>query len=425
MEGALYYSSPSFARKFATQVANPLRHKHVFLSSTFLYLPGTSTYSTSTRTTNNSNANPRVVSQSSSFGSVLKRALSTGKRKETPAETPTARPRAEVSPTQNITRSFSFQIPTRVDQEIPPSFYASVLNEAGRSDGVRERASVESAEVEYRISAVWESSTGRRTCAETPFLFLPDPSYATPRRPLQWSESPLVATRPLPFKCALSLPHPRTFARGPDGSIPFHVTFATDPPSRSLGRDIASEADIQVSLARSLSFEPSRGIRTTFSTAPNSSSGTATSSSTTTTTTTATTMSSKRSTGSGLLSGLKRVATVPARKPPKEEVIAVEADEPPVRTREKPLPAPPPEASVQDISVLQTVKLHGFTPAASLSSRSKKHVKEGSVSGPGILFTPDGSCKGRLDLSREALPTIRYGGASVKVRLCLYMKGHS
>ncbi|KAH7098834.1 hypothetical protein BKA62DRAFT_711540 [Auriculariales sp. MPI-PUGE-AT-0066] len=390
MEGTMYYSSPAFARKFADQVANPLRHKHVFLSSSFLYLPGSSTYSTTTTSTGQ-------TSQTSSLGSALKRALSAGKKKENSASVPTARPRFEVPAIQQIARTFSFQIPNRVGQEIPPSFYASVLND-GRRGRVRERASVESAEVEYRIMAVWESSTGSCKTVEAPFLFLPDPSYAAPRRPLQWSETPLISARPIPFKCAISLPHPRTFMRGPDGSIPFYIIFATEPQSRSLSHDIASEATIQVQLARSLNFDPTRACRTTYSSTPSSTSATT---------------SSKQSTNSSnsFFSGLKRMATIPPRR--SSTRVEVVHEEPVMHTRENQLPASPPEAGANDISILQTINVQGFA-SDSRSSKSKRHMKEGSASGPGILFTPDGTCKGRFDLSREPLPTLNYGGVGVK-----------
>lgn len=166
MEGTLHYSSPSFSRKFQSQVANPLRHKHVFLSSSFVFLPGTSAYSTGTSATSHSHSQSVDSAKSKlGMGSAIKRVLSGRRRKDSlPAASPTnvrfaPQPNYAMPTTQHIMRSFSFQIPNRVDQEIPPSFYASVLSE---KDGIRERASVESAEVEYRISAVWESSTGTR-----------------------------------------------------------------------------------------------------------------------------------------------------------------------------------------------------------------------------------------------------------------------
>lgn len=162
MEGTLHYSSPSFSRKFQSQVSNPLRHKHVFLSSSFVFLPGSSTYSTGTSATSHSHSQSVESTKSKLNMGAIKRAFSGRKRKDSlPAASPTnARfPAYQMPTTQHIMRSFSFQIPNRVDQEIPPSFYASVLSEG---DGIRERASVESAEVEYRISAVWESSSGSR-----------------------------------------------------------------------------------------------------------------------------------------------------------------------------------------------------------------------------------------------------------------------
>ncbi|KZV89240.1 hypothetical protein EXIGLDRAFT_721563 [Exidia glandulosa HHB12029] len=403
MEGTLHYSSPSFSRKFKSHVANPLRHKHVFLSSSFVFLPGTSAYSIGTSATSHSHSQSLDGSSKSKMGiDAIKRALSGRKRKDSlPAKvvSPTngrfPANAYQMPPTQHIMRSFSFQIPARVDQEIPGSFYASVLSEG---DGIRERASVESAEVEYRVSAVWESSTGSRNVVEAPFLFLPDPSYAAPRRPLQWSETPLIAARPVPFKCALCLPHPRTFTR--ESAIPYSITFATDPPSRSLARDIASEAVITVSFARHLHFDPSRGIRTSYSTAPTSSAASAA--------TTATTESSGGG-GRSFFGGLKRMATTPSRHAPTESSNGNGHN---LKMMEKPLPAPPPEATTTDARILSTTLVHGFTRASS-SSRSK-HKKEGSGNGPGILFTPEGTYKGKLDLSSEALPTIGYGGATVK-----------
>ncbi|EJD40190.1 hypothetical protein AURDEDRAFT_187120 [Auricularia subglabra TFB-10046 SS5] len=392
MEGTLHYSSPSFSRKFQTQVANPLRHKHVFLSSSFVFLPGSSEYSTTNTSVTGHSYGSQQQKQNSSggIGGAIKRALSGRKRKVSFAKVPEQHQAGYQMPTtQHIVRSFSFQIPARVNQEIPPSFYASVLSEG---DGIRERASVESAEVEYKVTAVWESTTGRRNVVEAPFLFLPDPSYAAPRRPLQWSETPLIATRPVPFKCALCLPHPRTFTR--ESAITYSVTFATDPPSRSLARDIAAEATITVSFARQLLFDPSRGIRTSYSTAPTSSAATATS---------ATTESSARSGSSWF--GLKRTATTPSARS--------EANGAP-RMLEKPLPAPPPEATTSEAKVLKSTVAHGFTRQRSKGSKHAKESSGGSASGPGILFQPDGIYKGKMDLSSEALPTITYGGANVK-----------
>lgn len=174
------------------------------------------------------------------------------------------------------------------------------------------------------------------------------------------------------------------------------MTFATDPPSRSLARDIAAEAVITVSFARHLHFDPSRGIRTSYSTAPTSSAASAA---------TATTESSGG--GRSFFGGLRRLATTPPRR-------AGDGEGAHRRMLEKPLPAPPPEATTSEARVLQTTRAHGFTRAPSASRG--KHKKEGSGSGPGILFVPDGVYKGKLDLSSEALPTITYGGANVKVR---------
>lgn len=398
MEGTLHYSSPTFSRKFQSHVANPLRHKHVFLSSSFVFLPGSSTYSTTTSATSHSHSHSLDSSTGGSKSKlgmgVIKRVLSGRKRKDSlPAPVPQHNVRFaptpyEMPPTQHIVRSFSFQIPNRAGQEIPPSFYASVLNEG---DGIRERASVESAEVEYRVTAVWEGSNGQRNVVEAPFLFLPDPSYATPRRPLQWSETLLVAARPVPFKCAISLPHPRTFSR--EAAIPYAITFVTDPPSRSLARDIANDAVIAVSFARHLHFDPSRGIRTSYSTAPTSSAASAA---------TTTTTDSSRS----FFSGLRRQRTAPGSR--------VEANTAGPRIMEKPLPAPPPEATTSDARILATSIVHGFTRTSSSRSTGSKHRKESSGNGPGILFVPDGVYKGKLDLSGEALPTVLYGGVNVK-----------
>ncbi|KAJ7598994.1 hypothetical protein C8J56DRAFT_179396 [Mycena floridula] len=147
------------------------------------------------------------------------------------------------SPRSDRFHPFSFQLPrgARSREEIPPTFTG------GNSP---------SFSIEYKIFASWHPADPNDPSSqlEIPFLFQPDADFESldGRDRDSWLEMPLRADRPMPFKCAVTLPTSVTFSRG--SSIPYFVVFGTTPRSSSLAREIAADATISVSLQRQITI---------------------------------------------------------------------------------------------------------------------------------------------------------------------------
>ncbi|TFK72106.1 hypothetical protein BDN72DRAFT_379706 [Pluteus cervinus] len=146
---------------------------------------------------------------------------------------------------------FSFELPrgSRSGEEMPPTF--STSKELEDAEG-------KSFEVAYKIVASWEASGNKEssTTIEVPIIFYPDPEFHSVDfkglNPNSWLEMPLRSDRPIPFRCAVTLPTSVTFSR--TSSIPYFVVFTTTPRSPQLAREIASDATISVSLRRQITI---------------------------------------------------------------------------------------------------------------------------------------------------------------------------
>ncbi|KAG6918389.1 hypothetical protein DXG01_014790 [Tephrocybe rancida] len=140
---------------------------------------------------------------------------------------------------------FVFELPRscRSGEEMPPSFNSQ---DAG--------SSASAVDVTYTVKAVWEASNAidAPSVLEVPILFHPDHDFqsmdVSSPKPQSWLEMPLKGDRPMPFRCAVTLPMPVTFSR--PSSISYFVVFTTIPRSRALAREIAADATISVSLLR-------------------------------------------------------------------------------------------------------------------------------------------------------------------------------
>ncbi|KAG9313539.1 hypothetical protein JVU11DRAFT_5866 [Chiua virens] len=154
---------------------------------------------------------------------------------------------------------FSFEPPrgSRTGVELPStfSFKTSRANP-------RRQPRLEEIEVAYRITAVWEPSdeSGKQAILEAPLMFQPDTDFQSVDGsdvvPESWLEIPLFPERPIPFNCAVTLPCPQSFSRC--SSIPYFVVFMTNPRSPSLIKEIAADATIVVSLIRKITITPQR-----------------------------------------------------------------------------------------------------------------------------------------------------------------------
>lgn len=123
---------------------------------------------------------------------------------------------------------FSFDLPrgTRSREEIPPTFSAPRNTSESRESST--------CAVEYKILVSWEPSDSSDPASmEVPFLLLPDADFQSwdgvASEQESWLEMPLRTDRPMPFKCAVTLPTSVTFSRS--SSIPYFVVFTTTPRS--------------------------------------------------------------------------------------------------------------------------------------------------------------------------------------------------
>lgn len=108
--------------------------------------------------------------------------------------------------------------------------------------------------VAYRIFAHWEPSESldNSSSLEVPIIIQADKDFqsidASPRSQESWTEMPLKPERPVPFRCAVTLPSSITFSRS--SAIPYFVVFTTTPRSPVLAKEIAADASISVVLIR-------------------------------------------------------------------------------------------------------------------------------------------------------------------------------
>ncbi|KAJ6586430.1 hypothetical protein DFH09DRAFT_1028637 [Mycena vulgaris] len=123
-------------------------------------------------------------------------------------------------------------------------------------------------EIAYQVTAIWEplKVTAKSSLLTIPIVIRPDPDFQSLDEVIEgrisWLEIPLKSHRPIPFQCAITLPTSLTFAR--TSSIPFFVVFTTVPRSKTLAREIATDATISISVLRQMTItEDSAVISTT------------------------------------------------------------------------------------------------------------------------------------------------------------------
>ncbi|KAF9445537.1 hypothetical protein P691DRAFT_263369 [Macrolepiota fuliginosa MF-IS2] len=222
LEGAFYYVKTNFAidENTDTSYSRPVPHKHVFLTSTthISVCP--------------SNENSTLLSFQTSF---MRRRPSASCLCRGPGSSKRSFP-------------FSFELPRsfRTGEELPCTF--SSLKDV-------EPISRPNAVI-YKILAHWEPSMSldNSSSLEVPIILQADADFqsidASPRSLESWTEMPLKAERPVPFRCAVTLPSSITFSRS--SVVPYFVVFTTNPRSPTLAKEIAADASISISFIRQI-----------------------------------------------------------------------------------------------------------------------------------------------------------------------------
>ncbi|KAI1794484.1 hypothetical protein LXA43DRAFT_143333 [Ganoderma leucocontextum] len=298
---------------------------------------------------------------------------------------------------------FAFEIPRpeQSGQELPPTFSSVATGECGP----RARAGVERAEVSYSVTAVWEAADGSdRVLVEAPVIYEPDHGFrsldGSAMEPESWLEIPLKPDRPLPFSCAVTIPHPANFSR--TSSISYFVVFTTNPRSATLAREIAADATISVSLLRDVRIDSitPRYPPTPLSSTPSTSSDESD----------MPPVSSRKllkrvvkSSGSMVRGpALKRITSQTRLS----EVLS------PSETRDKPLPQLP-SPGMTESRALQTDVSIGFPKRPRY--RCEPGHKHPSLEAHKSL--PDGLYKGKMQLDKHLLPAFDWSGLRVKYYL--------
>ncbi|KAJ7185203.1 hypothetical protein C8R46DRAFT_1287558 [Mycena filopes] len=112
-------------------------------------------------------------------------------------------------------------------------------------------------EVSYQLTVTWEplKLTQQTSSLSIPIIVQAEPDSnsldARSSDPGSWIEIPLRCPRPIPVRCAVTLPSSLTFSRA--SSIPFFVVFTTTPRSPTLAREIAGDATISISISSHIS----------------------------------------------------------------------------------------------------------------------------------------------------------------------------
>ncbi|PPQ73923.1 hypothetical protein CVT26_006549 [Gymnopilus dilepis] len=279
--------------------------------------------------------------------------------------------------------SFSFSLPqsTRMFEEMPASFVST-----------KDTSSRDYFEITYKVVAIWEpsDSSDESSRLEVPFLIHPDADFqcidASATTQESWLELPLRPDRPIPVRCAITLPSSVTFSRS--SSIPYFVVFTTTPRSPEVAKEIAADASISVSLIRQVivteqnpTMPPSPPL----------------------------TPSSDESDSSSRPKLLRRVAkshsrlTMPRRT--SEGAISY--------PRDKPLPnIPTISQSFSDTRTIHHDMCIGFPKRP-----RQQFDKEGHPSLETIANLPDGLHKTRIHLNKDMLPSVDWAGVSVKYYL--------
>lgn len=284
---------------------------------------------------------------------------------------------------------FAFDIPRpgRPGEELPPT----CCNVSLGIVGIRGRSAVERAEVEYRVVATWEDHDAKQTTRlEAPVLYQPDTDFQSLDglylEPDSWLEIPLRTDRPIPYKCAITLPDPPTLPRS--GYVPFFVVFTTRPRSSTLAREIAADATIAVSLLRQVTVLSGPSPLYSPTIAPSNASS----------------EDSDAKTAAPKRSLLRRRIVKSSPTTPTNLIRSPQKPAP----QDKPLPPIP--HGVSDMRSLHTDVCIGFPKRP--RNRVAAHQRHPSLEENAAL--PDGLYKGKLRLDKTMLPSIEWAGLTVK-----------
>ncbi|KAH0581413.1 hypothetical protein H2248_012495 [Termitomyces sp. 'cryptogamus'] len=290
------------------------------------------------------------------------------------------------SPNVNVTPvdrhfPFAFQLPRSCwpGEQMPPSFTSSQVS--GSMSNVFD--------VSYRIKVVWEATNAIDVpfVLKVPILFYPDHDprsvVASSENPQSWLEMPLNSDRPMPFRCAVTLPTLVTFPR--PSSIPYFVVFTTVPRSPALAREVAADATITVSLVRQVNVTEQVESLSTLPTIPMSA-----------------------SLKSDILRNklLKRIG-----RDGQSPVRAMKILEKTPDLQDKPLP-PLPNRTFTETTLLQNSMNIGFPkrPRLRFDGRSHPSLED-------YAALPDGLYKNKILVSEDVLPSIDCAGLNVKFYL--------
>ncbi|KAK7034491.1 hypothetical protein VNI00_012338 [Paramarasmius palmivorus] len=377
IEGAFSFPESQMHDQTGGSSSNPDRRKHIFFSST--------------RTVPVSPSSEFLPMRSSfrdAFSSTIRRRPSASSLNINTTNTKGDR----IYP-------FEFELPRscRSGEELPPTFKLSPAPTVAYADRDHPSGSggsnVTSGSfgVEYKISVAWEPTDASEypSFLDVPIYYHSDADFqsvdCSPKEHSSWLEMPLRSDRPMPFRCAITLPTSVTFSRA--SSIPYYVVFTTNPRSLTLTKEIASDATISVTLLRKITVTEPSSLPPTPPQTPSSA-------------------SEESDSSRGKL--LKRVVRSRAGSfswNPKSP-----ADEP--YDREKPLPRLPMHTVFTESRPLHTSICIGFPKRPRHQAGPEKHPTLDSQAA-----LPDGLHKAKFVLSKNMLPSIDWSGVSVKYYL--------
>ncbi|KAI0701370.1 hypothetical protein BC835DRAFT_245424 [Cytidiella melzeri] len=375
MEGAFIYVSPDVVEAHEDLPVGKARgqYRHLFFTSSVTYTTGDS-------------GSPRSASSIREAFANTVRTLKVDRK----ASLPDLRPNASRS---HFPFSFDIPRPARLGEELPPTCASVSVGVIG----IRGRTGVERAEVEYRIIARWEGTDpNQSTQLEAPILLQPEADFQSQDgslEPESWLEIPLHSDRAIPFKCAVTLPDPSTFARST--SIPFFVIFKTKPYSHSLAREIAADATVAVSLLRQVTVlsRPSLTYSPVTSVSSSEDSDVPQTPQTPKKRLLHRVVKSTNSFPNGLPGSLSETGR-------RGQLAALPVDK----------PLPPVPSGVSDMRTLQTDVSIGFPKRP--RRRAASHDRHPSLEAASSL--PDGLYKSKLRLEKNMLPSLEWAGLSVK-----------
>ncbi|KAJ8081755.1 hypothetical protein PM082_007601 [Marasmius tenuissimus] len=370
IEGSFSYGDA--ANQSSSYSMDPYRRKHVFYSSCRI-IP---------------------VSTSSEFlparSGKLKGAFNSMRRRPSASSLNNAAEGSRTGNTRPRIYSFHFDLPQscRSGEELPPTYLPS----QDRSNSNSKLSSSGSFRVEYKLQVSWEPTEASEypSFLDVPIFYHSDADFQSvdivPKEHTSWLEMPLRSDRPMPFRCAITLPTSVTFSR--NSAIPYYVVFTTTPRSLTLTREIASDATISVTLVRKITVtEPSSPPPTPPQTPSTSD-------------------ESDSMRGGNLLRRVvrSRAGSIsswsPTLKTPAEENF------------EKALPRLPMQTVFSESRPLHTSICIGFPKRPRHQAGPEKHPSLDSQNS-----LPDGLYKARFVLSRNMLPSIDWSGVSVKYYL--------